>query len=764
MVLALLWLAGIVHAQEDYTAWSYHTPIFLNTSGTGANVQHNVYNFAVLIRLNPSNFPGFSKVLLQGADIRFSKSNYSQHLPYQIERWVDGAGYNDTAVIWVLLDTVFGNSTSQSLVMHYGKTGAISQSSGPSVFTAAAHYQAALHLGEGTQRGAQAAFIDASGNGNNGDDSCTNPASPGIIGLCQTFGGGTYTASRTTTDYIPLRKNGTSFNTNFNNNAPWTISLWVNLSSSSGGGCILYKGNPTQWNSNELEYCFGNQTDTKSNGLYPQLVSWGHGFAWTDSVPLTTGVWHHLVLTYANVPGGSQYYLDGVPLGMSPNYDTYNSGGNVPDSNSSMWIGRPCDANTNDESSAYFQGSLDEFEIADTARSADWVMLSYQNQQLNQTLVSFSLPPPTLASPTNGAGSPLPVPLAWNSIPTVTSYGIQVSVSPNFSTTILGQSGFTGTSLPVSGLAVNTTYYWQVNATAGAATSAWSSIWSFTPVIVPGVPALASPTNGAINRPVNISLSWGAVLSASSYAIKLSFSSAFTGTVITQSGITGTTANDSGLSYATTYFWCANATNAAGSSTWSAVWSFTTSISPPTAAPVQVSPGDGSSNVPVNASLSWGSVAGATAYILQVTTAYGFPDTLISRSGLTATSSVVSGLGTSTLYYWHVAGTNAGGVGAWSYIWRFTTSGVSTLPKASPAGTVVFSVRSGMIAYSLPGATAVEISIHDMRGRAVATIKRSQAAGSYTISFDDLGLVAGRYVVRFKAAGFKRRASIIVTK
>lgn len=69
-----------------------------------------------------------------------------------------------------------------------------------------------------------------------------------------------------------------------------------------------------------------------------------------------------------------------------------------------------------------------------------------------------------------------------------------------------------------------------------------------------------------------------------------------------------------------------------------------------------------------------------------------------------------------------------------------------------------------MIAYSLPGATAVEISIHDMRGRAVATIKRSQAAGSYTISFDDLGLVAGRYVVRFKAAGFKRRASIIVTK
>ncbi len=762
IILEALLFAGIASAQEDYTTWSQHKMIFLNTSATGANVPNNVYNFAILIRLDPSNFSGFSQALLQGADIRFSKGNYSVHLPYQIERWVDGTGYNDTAVIWVLLDTVLGNSTSQAIVMHYGKTGATSQSNGPSVFTAAGHYKATLHLCEGTTKGAQAAFVDASGNGNNGDDSCTNPASAGIIGLGQSFGGGAYGSLN---DFIAIRKVGTTFNSNFNNNAQWTMSMWVNLSSSNGGGCIMYKGNPTRWVSNEIEYCFGNQTDTKSNGLYPQLVSWGHDFAWTDgSTPLSTGVWHHLVLTYADASGSAQYYLDGVALPMDPAHDGYNAS-NAADSNSRMWIGRPCDAATNDESNAYFQGSMDEFELSDTVRTADWVNLSFQNQKQNQTLVSMTPPPPVLSSPTNGAGIPMPVSLAWYSTPTAISYGVQVSTSPAFSTTVLNQTGVTVDSLPVSGLTVNTTYFWKANATDGVTTTAWSSVWSFMPVMVPAVPALVSPTNNASSQLISPTLAWGSVVSAVSYGFQLSTSSTFSSTVMVQTGITGTMANVSGLGYTTTYFWCVNASNAVGNSAWSGIWSFTTSIAPP-AMPALNSPADGSSNIPVNnVTISWSSVAGATAYTLQVASMYGFSTTLINLTGLTTTSSVISGLSTSATYFWRVAGTNAGGMGTWSYIWRFSTvSVVSTLPKCSMAGKIAFSVKSGMIAYSLPRASAIEISFHDILGRAIVTIKRNQGRGRYVLAFKDLDLAAGCYIVRFKTVGFERRAWITITR
>jgi len=91
-------------AQENYATWSDSAVFVLNTSVSGANEMNTVTKFPVLVRLTPANFNGFPNAKLGGADIRFANSN-GQHLHYQIERWEDIAAYQDTAEIWVLVDT-----------------------------------------------------------------------------------------------------------------------------------------------------------------------------------------------------------------------------------------------------------------------------------------------------------------------------------------------------------------------------------------------------------------------------------------------------------------------------------------------------------------------------------------------------------------------------------------------------------------------------------------------------------------------------------
>jgi hypothetical protein len=186
---------------------------------------------------------------------------------------------------------------------------------------------------------------------------------------------------------------------------------------------------------------------------------------------------------------------------------------------------------------------------------------------------------PTLSSPSNGATGVSTNPtLSWNASTGATSYQLQVSTSSTFSTTVVDQIGITGTSYPVSGLANNTLYYWQVNATNAGGTSSYSSTWSFTTIVAaPAVPTLASPSNGATGVSTSPTLSWNASTGATSYQLQVSTSSTFSTTVVNQIGITGTSYPVSGLANNTLYYWQVNATNAGGTSSYSSTWSFTTS-------------------------------------------------------------------------------------------------------------------------------------------------------------------------------------------
>ncbi len=204
--------------------------------------------------------------------------------------------------------------------------------------------------------------------------------------------------------------------------------------------------------------------------------------------------------------------------------------------------------------------------------------------KLLYSVVSSGPPPPppaapALSSPADGAtGVSIPATLSWNSSSGATSYTVQVSTDPLFSTFAYNASGITTTSTSVGGLNGNTLYYWRVNASNAGGTSAWSTTWSFTTTTAPppSAPTLSSPANGSTGVPRTPTLSWNASSGATSYRVQVSTSSSFSGTVYDQSGIASTSVTLPQLGGRVWYYWRVNASNASGTSTWSSTWNFRT--------------------------------------------------------------------------------------------------------------------------------------------------------------------------------------------
>jgi hypothetical protein len=158
------------------------------------------------------------------------------------------------------------------------------------------------------------------------------------------------------------------------------------------------------------------------------------------------------------------------------------------------------------------------------------------------------------------------------------SYTLQVSVVTGFATTVYSAAGLVATAQAVSGLANSTTYYWRtrtVNTTGGS--SDWSVTDSFITVVpAPGTPVLAVPCNGAVGQVLGLTLSWGSTAGAATYDLQVASSADFSTVVAESPSLTDTAAAVPALTFKTQYYWRVTASNAGGSSPWSAAWSFTT--------------------------------------------------------------------------------------------------------------------------------------------------------------------------------------------
>jgi subtilisin family serine protease len=285
---------------------------------------------------------------------------------------------------------------------------------------------------------------------------------------------------------------------------------------------------------------------------------------------------------------------------------------------------------------------------------------------------------PALNAPANAAtGVAVPAVLSWAASTGATSYSVQVSATSDFAAFVYTVSGISGTSTTATGLSYSSPYYWRVNATNDGGTSDWSTVWSFTTrtqPVPPAIPVLNSPADLATGVAIPATLVWNASAGAASYTVQVSLSSSFATLVFNTSGITGTSANITGLSYNTLYYWRVSATSTDGTSGWSTAWSFTTveaSLIPD--APVLSSPANGTTRVKTPVTLSWIASVNATSYTVQVSTSSTFSSFVYNQSGITSTSTIVSSLSRTRKYYWRVSASNSSGTSAWSATRNFTT-------------------------------------------------------------------------------------------
>jgi len=173
-------------------------------------------------------------------------------------------------------------------------------------------------------------------------------------------------------------------------------------------------------------------------------------------------------------------------------------------------------------------------------------------------------------------------------------------------------------------------------------------------------------------------------------------------------------------------------------------------------------PADGAAGVATNPTLSWGAVSGATSYTLQVSANASFSSFVYNQSNIAGTSQQVTGLSTSTMYYWRVSATNAGGTSAFATARNFTTSAPSAveaiggLPEEfsllqnypnpfNPSTNFEFRIAE-------PG--FVRLTVVDMLGREIATlVNENLTPGTYRTSWDASGMPSGVYLYQLRAEG-----------
>jgi len=260
------------------------------------------------------------------------------------------------------------------------------------------------------------------------------------------------------------------------------------------------------------------------------------------------------------------------------------------------------------------------------------------------------------------------------------------------------------------------TYFWEANATNGTTTTAWSAVWDFTTAAAGTLPApvLSTPTNGAAGQASSLTLSWGTVAAATSYALQVSTTSTFAVLVENQAGITAASFYIQGgtLTTGQTYYWQVNATNGTETSVWSSVWNFATeaAVAVP-AVPVPTAPANAATGVVQPLTLTWNAAARATSYEAQVSTVSSFATTVFDEAGITALTATVGGLAIGTTYYWHVDASNATGTSAYSGSRTFTT-GIAAPVLTSPAsGNTTAKSPVTLVWGTVAGATSYNVEV-----------------------------------------------------
>ena len=323
--------------------WPYRKQITVDAGATGANIAGSPENVPVLVRLSLANFQYFTNLKPDASDLRAIAADDSTPLKLHIEHFDPQA---QIALIWVLVPKLAGGGKT-SFYLYYGNENASSASDPAGSYDG--NQVLVYHFGPPAGQPQDSTHYKSDPTA---FTATVNPAS--LIGSGASFSGSqTITVPASATGALRLGA-GQGF----------TASAWVRFSAAQSSADVV------QLSGDGKELVLG-ISGTQAFARYASGS--GAPISVQGTGQLTTGDWHHLALTL----GGGQLtlYVDGAQAGQAA--------AQAADITGTLTVGGAAAGGSN------FTGDMDELEVSDIARSADWIKAAATSQGMVSPLVAY---------------------------------------------------------------------------------------------------------------------------------------------------------------------------------------------------------------------------------------------------------------------------------------------------------------------------------------------------------------------------------------
>jgi len=344
--------ASTSYSDNWYSAsWGFRKKLTIDNSSSSEAFA----NFPVLISLNSSRVD-YNNTQNSGQDIRFTSSNGTTLLDYEIESWNESG----TSTIWVEVSSIATSSATGYIYMYYGNSSVSDAASSTAVWDS--NFKMVQHLEESCA--SSSCILDSTTNANNGTPysttTITNLAtSTGAIGGAMNFDG--------TDDYITCGS-GSSLD----NLTQYTYEAWIRPSTVS-----------LDYQSIIAKYAFWAE-----GGLYMSTTALrGYRGYSGDAVGSTASsnyisasTWQYVTMTYSEGGDRKQHlYVNGNEVSS---YSTQQASTGTITSDATYDL-----VLSENIAGRRFNGAMDEVRISNTARSASWIGASYKS--INDTYLTY---------------------------------------------------------------------------------------------------------------------------------------------------------------------------------------------------------------------------------------------------------------------------------------------------------------------------------------------------------------------------------------
>ncbi|MBD3240940.1 MAG: hypothetical protein GF331_10180 [Chitinivibrionales bacterium] len=326
-----------------------------------AGVVDTVTDYPLAVRFDPSALGIDALQAHQGQVSVLTPAGSA--LPYEVELWEPSSS---GALLWVLVDTVTGADTTRELVLTIDDTAPAGPSSGERVFGAS--YDGVWHLGDdrsGTV--GDTAFLDASGKGNRAIDSVYTASVSTMLGVAQQFA---YVGAGDSSDAIVVPDRADSV---LEGVGDFAVSCWFQTSEPGQRHTVpilMHKGDSSQAGYH-LYFTYNTTAQRWQLAFKDHAAGDNAAPTATAPAPVADDRWHYAV--GQRRAGVLELYVDGV-LAASRAANA----GDVTNA-SDLYIGS--------KQWQRFHGSIDECRFAPHALSAATILLDYQTQRPDSSIV-----------------------------------------------------------------------------------------------------------------------------------------------------------------------------------------------------------------------------------------------------------------------------------------------------------------------------------------------------------------------------------------